>query len=298
MLLNSNGILSSLNQDLSLHYMPWTLFLAVATLLSACTVDSLATNESSGEPWVLIDDFENRDALDSWILNDTRNDTQPRIENPQITLVETNNGNRYLLKKPAADGVVGNRKALSYKKLPVAIGVGEIYTIYTKINVEYFPNNHIFGLSDMLPSDIALHDYNALEPSLRVTDKSESDGTKNDGTLMVRVGKGYSKILNPDTNSPAKPLQPDTWYELWYVVNNSKRSDGGQRYDVYIRGGDEFPEQEKVFADADFRMQRERPLIYFLTNCNTGPANHPYGNGGLRYDDIYMVKGPLLSAPH
>ena len=81
------------------------------------------------------------------------------------------------------------------------------------------------------------------------------------------------------------------------MVNNSPVENGGQTYDVYLRGGDEFPLQARVFESADFRMNRELPLIYFLTNCNTGPADAPYGNGGLRYDDLYMAEGEILSAP-
>ena len=92
-------------------------------------------------------------------------------------------------------------------------------------------------------------------------------------------------------------MQADTWYEIWYVVNNGKISDSGQSYDVYLRGGSEFPQIQQVYVGADFRMQRELPLIYFMANCNTGPADGPYGNGGLRYDDLYMAPGVVLEAP-
>ena len=79
-------------------------------------------------------------------------------------------------------------------------------------------------------------------------------------------------------------------------VNNAKLDQGGQTYDVYVRGG-EFEEQALVYQGADFRMKRELPLIYFLSNCNTGPSDHPYGNGGVLYDDIYMSKGVRLTTP-
>ena len=227
------------------------------------------------------------------------NDTDPRVENPQITEIqsESNIRNHYLLKKPAADGVVGNRKALSYRKLPVVVDVGETYTFYLRFNVEYFPNNHVFGWSNLAPADINLQDYNAFEPSLRITDKYESDGTKNDGTLMVRKDGGYEKIFHPKTNKTAHPLQTDTWYEVWCVINNSSVIEGGQSYDVYLRGGNEFPQQQLVYSDADFRMARVLPLTYFLVNCNTGPKEKPYGNGGLRFDDLFMVSGIELSSP-
>ncbi len=70
----------------------------------------------------------------------------------------------------------------------------------------------------------------------------------------------------------------------------------GQQYNVYVQGG-EFKNQTLVYKNATFRMKRERPLSYFLANCNTGPHKNPYGNGGLRYDDIYMIKGVNLTNP-
>lgn len=249
--------------------------------------------------WIRIDNFESPNPLDKWRLEDTRNDTNPIVVNPQVTEVrsEVGGSNHYLIKKPAAEGVIGNRKALSYRILPAAVEVGKTFTFYLRFNVEYFPNNHVFGLSNLTPEGINEHDYNALEPSLRVTDKYESNGFKNDGTLMVKKEGGYQKIFNSDENRNAKPLNVDTWYEVWYVVNNKAVSEGGQSYDVYLRGGDEFTVQKKVYEDAEFRMKRELPLIYFLTNCNTGPIDKPYGNGGLRYDDLYMAEGVVLSNP-
>jgi hypothetical protein len=274
-------------------------FLVCSIATQAKSQDSEATALTRATKWIKIDDFESPDTWEHWTLADTKNDTDPRVEHPQVTEVrsEKDGQNSYLIKKPAAEGVVGNRKALSYLELPVAVEVGETYTFYTRINVEYFPNNHVFGLSNLAPEEINLQDYNALEPSLRVTDKRESDGTQNDGTLMVRKDGGYAKIFNKQANRTAKPMQTNTWYEVWYVVNNERASQGGQSYDVYIRGGDEFPQQQCVYLGADFRMQRELPLIYFLTNCNTGPADGPYGNGGLRYDDLYMAAGVVLTVP-
>lgn len=271
-------------------------FLLLILTFFATTDLVFADEQAEPNDWLLVDDFETND-LSNWTKRDTKNDTSPKVENPQITQIEREeSSNHYLIKKPAADGVVGNRKALSFVALPSAVEVGEVYTFYTRINVEYFPNNHVFGLSNLDPEGIAEHDYNAFEPSLRITDKSESSGLKNDGTLMVKLGKGYDKIQNFSEERSAKPLEEDQWYEVWYVVNNDTVDNGGQHYDVYVRGG-EFSEQTLVYKKADFRMKRELPLIYFLTNCNTGPADHPYGNGGIRYDDIYMVKELNLSLP-
>ena len=211
-----------------------------------------------------------------------------------------NNG--YLIKKPAPDGVVGNRKALSFKALPKPVPVGETYTFYTRIRVERFPNNHAFGISNLHPADIIKHGYNAFEPTLRVTDKAESNGFKNNGSLMVKIDsedkyRQYANVKNTDTNKDAKPLQEGEWYSIWYVVNNATAENGGQVYSVYVKGG-EFSSQSLVYENANFRMKRELPLIYFLANCNTGPLKQPYGNGGLAYDDIYMSEGINLTVPY
>lgn len=263
-------------------------------LFSCASVDDLELKTQS--EWTLIDNFENSNAIQQWTLLDTKNDTKPKIENPQITEVRSDVGNSYLIKKPAADGVVGNRKALSFRQLPRVVPVGKVHTFYARFQVEYFPNNHVFGLSNLSPKGIEEHDYNAFEPSIRITDKAESNGYKNDGTLMVRQGKGYEKIVNLESGEVAQPLEQGIWYELWYVVNNKVVADGGQTYDVYLKGG-EFKQQTPVYQNADFRMKREKPLAYLLLNCNTGPQNAPYGNGGILYDDFYSSVGENLSKP-
>jgi hypothetical protein len=272
----------------------YILIVCLFSTLAACTNDP---NRASSK-WLLIDNFEH--SLTDWQTVDTQNETKPHVKNPQITVIQAEQAtvpaNHYLLKKPAAEGIVGNRKALSYKKLPQAVEVGQTYTFYMRINVAAFPNNHAFGLSNLSSELINTHAYDAFEPTLRITDKTESNGFVNDGALMVKTDSGYSNIQNYTTKQPAKPLQTNTWYDVWYVVNNAAATEQGQQYNVYVKGG-EFSEQTLVYKNAQFRMKREQPLIYFLANCNTGPINTPYGNGGLRYDDLYMSKGLNLSIP-
>lgn len=270
------------------------LILIMLKILSGC---SLISADST---WLLVDDFETKN-LDDWQIADTQNNTSPFIDNPQVTQIRTQKSNHYLIKKPAKDGIVGNRKALSYIKLPKSVNVGEVYTFHTRILVESFPNNHAFGISNLGPEDIESQAYNAFEPTLRVTDKYESNGYKNDGTLMVKIDsddkyRQYSNIQNYALNRSASPLETKTWYNIWYIVNNKTLVNGGQTYDVYIQGG-EFREQTLVYKTANFRMKREMPLLYFFATTNTGPVKKPYGNGGLAYDDIYMAHGINLSAP-
>ncbi len=268
-------------------------------LFSLLCVLCLGACSASSSSWQLVDNFERLELGEGWIKVDAQNDTDPYVEDPQIAEITTfeSQNNRFLLKKAAPDGVLGNRKALTFVELPTAVRVGEIYTFYTRINVEYFPNNHSFGLGNLPSEQIALLSYDAFEPMLRITDKAESDGSRNDGTLMVSAGhKKYEKIRNVLAEEPVNPLQDGEWYELWYVVNNSRNEDGGQGFDLYMRGG-EFEVQTLVYRGGKFRMQRELPLTHFLTISNTGSKKSPYGNGGVRYDDVFMAKNMELSVP-
>lgn len=276
------------------------ILLCTSTVL-ACSSSPSQTHSSPKSQWLLVDNFEQK-KLTNWTIIDTQNNTTPFVANPQVTEILKEGDNHFLVKKPAKDGLVGNRKALSFVQLPQAVAIGEVYTFYTEILVERFPNNHVFGLSNMDADDIIKHAYNAFEPMLRVTDKNESNGFKNDGTLMVKIDsddkyRQYSKVQNYRSGTSAAPLQPSHWYKIWYVVNNSLAEDGGQTYDVFMQSG-EFPEQTLVFKNANFRMKRELPLTYFFATCNTGPHKSPYGNGGLMYDNIYMSKGINLSLPY
>lgn len=274
---------------------PLSFWFTAVVLTTSCLAHSKAQPE-----WLKVNDFESANALESWTKIDTQNQTFPKVENPQVTEVRLNSqtNNHYLLKKPAPEGIVGNRKAISFTKLPKAIDVGETYTFYVRLNVEAFPNNHVFGLTSLGPQGIIEQAYNALEPSLRITDRFDPNiNYKNDGTLLVRKDDWYDSIYNDKLNRPASPMETNTWYEVWMVVNNQKKADGGQVYDVYIRGGAEFPTQQKVYSKADFRMKREVPILYFSATCNTGSQEQPYGNGGLKYDDLYMAKGVALGSP-
>ena len=248
--------------------------------------------------WLLVDNFES--GLEQWTHVDVENNTDPFVPDPQIAeiRIDAQTEDHFMLRKPAADGVVGNRKAIGFRPLPVTVQVGETYTFYTRFSVEYFPNNQSFGLANVSAAEIPEHDYNSFELMIRVTDKTEGNGYKNDGTLQV-LGGGemrYSNIIDPATGESAQPLQTDEWYEVWYVANNAPSDAGGQSYNLYIRGG-EFKTQQLVFEDAVFRMGRTLPLQYFMTICNTGPQDGPYGNGGVRYDDIYMAPGLNLTSP-
>jgi hypothetical protein len=274
------------------------LILSMILVIAACTVQPADNGKEHRSAWLLIDNFES--GLERWTHRDVENNTDPHVPDPQIAEIrrDAETGQQFMLRKPAADGVVGNRKAIGFMPLPVSVEVGETYTFYTRFSVEYFPNNQSFGLASVTAAEIPENDYNSFEVMIRVTDKYEGNGYKNDGTLQVLGGGDmrYSNIVDPATGESAQPLQTDEWYEVWFVVNNAPIEDDGQRYDLYIRGG-EFANQQLVFEDAVFRMKRIQALQHFMTICNTGPQDGPYGNGGVRYDDIYMAPGRELSSP-
>lgn len=293
-----HGIIESLIRSRTVVHRNGILILSVILVLTACADEPATDEEERQSMWLLVDNFES--GLERWTHIDVENNTDPYVPDPQIAEVQIDaqTGNHFLLRKPAADRVVGNRKAIGFRPLPVTIQVGETYTFYTRFNVEYFPNNQSFGLANVSASDIPDHDYNSFELMIRVTDKTEGNGYKNDGALQILGGGDmrYSNIVNPTTGESAQPLQTDEWYEVWYVANNAPSEEGGQSYDLYVRGG-EFEAQELVFENAVFRMGRTLPLQHFMTICNTGPHDGPYGNGGVRYDDIYMAPGRELSSP-
>jgi len=99
--------------------------------------------------------------------------------------------------------------------------------------------------------------------------------------LFLFLNNADRKVISPATGEPAKPFKPGHWYELWYAVDNARRESGGQRYDLYVRGG-ESATQQRVFKGAEFRMQRTILLVLFMTIANTGPHKSLYGNGGVR----------------
>ena len=69
--------------------------------------------------WILVDNFES--GLEQWTHIDVENNTDPFVQNPQIAEIrsEAQTGNHFMLRKPAADGIVGNRKAIGFRPLPV-----------------------------------------------------------------------------------------------------------------------------------------------------------------------------------
>ena len=88
-----------------------TILICAFLVSAACSSDIPVGAERNGSPWLLVDDFESGLELQDWVNIDAQNDTDPHVPSPQISeiRVDANTGNRYMIRKPAADGVVGNR---------------------------------------------------------------------------------------------------------------------------------------------------------------------------------------------
>ena len=258
-------------------------------------VDNDDINLASPIPdaWILLDDFQSD--VDDWAFVDLDNQTSPPIPNPQVVeLVDEIDGNTYLSRKAAPDGVGGNRRAMAYVPLPFNIPVSGVATLYMQFNAESFPANHVFGVTNRDGPTIESEQYNAFEAILRASDVQTSDGT-----LEVYDASGYEKISNPATNTIANPMATNTWYETWMVINNGGKASGGQTYDVYVRGGPQFPEQTLVYENAGFRNDRENTLTHFLAISNAGAdsTTNFYGTGALLWDNLFVFPGEELSAP-
>lgn len=171
-------------------------------VFSGCTNESTSDIDGPQSPWLLVDDFESGAVLERWTNIDVQNDTNAYVPSPQISEIheDMESGNQVMLRKPAADSIVGNRKAIGFTPLPIPINVGATYTFHTRINIEYFSNNQSFGIANVPAADISGQYCDSFETMVRITDELESNGFKNDGTLMVLSGdKAYSKVINSGT---------------------------------------------------------------------------------------------------
>jgi len=81
-------------------------------LCVACANESTISIDGTQSLWILIDDFES--GLEHWTKIDAENNTNPHVPNPQVSEIRSENttGNHYMLRKPAAEDVVGSRKAI------------------------------------------------------------------------------------------------------------------------------------------------------------------------------------------
>ena len=97
------------------------------------------------------------------------------------------------------------------------------------------------------------------------------------GTMDFWDGSGFVAAY-PD------PLDTDAWYELWFVIHHSLNT-----YDLYIKGGSQFPEITSIVHSAPYRMQTKQPLDHLVLLTTAGSkVTVPKGKDPAYFDDIYI----------
>lgn len=247
-----------------------------AVIIGALSVPFFSLNAQ----WELVEDFEGN--LDSWYFSDPNQNCESFEPNfcdgvrEIITDPVSGSGNvgRF---KAAKDNVTVNWTAVNAVALPRTVSDGSTFTVYARFAVSDFRMDTVFGTMSV-PAPEVTNAYDKYETIVRIN-------TNTAGLLEIRDFDQYVIVS-------AQPVENLTWYEIWLVHDNDKLS-----YDVWIRGGDEFPDATLVFDDAFYRYQVGM-VDSFVILQSTGPNTLPFGNSGLLLDDIYVdYSGENLDPP-
>ena len=165
----------------------------------------------------------------------------------------------------------GNRTSGTYRAAksipPIANGTtGTVYQRFAYNNIEV---DVLMGVSDESGVDAwgdyetgrrIYFDYNVME--------ARSGGS------YIPIGEDF--------------LQLETWYETWSVINNATN-----RYDVYIRGGSNYPEITLLKSNIPFRNGTSKSIITYALSFNS-----QYCEGSFYLDDLHVdASGENLARP-
>jgi hypothetical protein len=150
-----------------------------------------------------------------------------------------------------------------------AIAEGATATIYQRFSFDNPEVDVLFGIADQPVVDA----YNDYENGVRIYFGSNQ--------LEVRDGGDYVAIGDD-------LLQLSTWYEVWTVIDNASDT-----YDVYIRGGSNYPEQTLLMSGIKFRNGTTSSISSFAISYNSD-----YCEGTFYMDDLHIDSGGInLSRP-
>jgi hypothetical protein len=145
---------------------------------------------------------------------------------------------------------------------------------------------------DGVPGDVYLSWGLASESNLNhqftTNNKFSLMGRNNrKGIMAFCDGKRFRKVY-------PSPLDTDTYYELWYVVDHERNT-----YDLHVRGGSQFPEITRVAKDAGYRTETSEMLDYLVLITDPGStAGIPKGKDPGYLDDFYIYpQGERLESP-
>jgi hypothetical protein len=218
---------------------------------------SVAVEQAEGSGWTTVEDFENGFG---WGIQKDVNYTEAIIADPSDTagsmVFSINTGFR-------TPGVYRATTALP------AILEGSTATIYQRFSYDNPEVDVVFGISTQPLVD----NYNDYESGFRIHYALTQPEARNGGSY-VTIGDDF--------------LQLSTWYEVWTVINNANDS-----YDVYIRGGSNYPEQTLLMSGIDFRNGTTNSISSYSMSYNTD-----YCEGNFYMDDIHIDSGGVnLSRP-
>lgn len=213
----------------------------------------------SGGPadWQLVEDFEDDFGWTVRTTLDAEAQLVPALHDPGGSKVfSLNSGNR-------REGVY--RATTSMPAIPEG-GTATVYQRFCYTDPEI---DVVFGVSDRGVVDA----YDDYENGLRIYESFNQ--------LEARAGSEYV-IIGKDL------LQLETWYEVWTVIDNESDT-----YDVYLRGGSNYPERQLVQSDLSFRNGRGSGLISYAVSYNGALSE-----GTFLLDDLYIdPEGSNLTRP-
>jgi unsaturated rhamnogalacturonyl hydrolase len=142
-------------------------------------------------------------------------------------------------------------------------------TVYQRFSYDNPEIDVLFGISDVAVVDA----YGDYENGLRVY--------FNYNQMEARAGNDYERIGDDF-------LQLETWYEAWTLIDNETDT-----YDVYIRGGSNYPGQTLLRSGIPFRNGTRSSIVSYAISYNSD-----WCEGTFMFDDLYVFSGGLnLSRP-
>ncbi|KAF0094385.1 MAG: Na-Ca exchanger/integrin-beta4 [Puniceicoccaceae bacterium 5H] len=241
-------------------------------------VDPAAANISApvAGHWALVSNFEQANAFDIWSFTDmTTTASTPPVSTATLQ-TETNGNHALRIAATPAEGVYTHALA----QLPRRIEVGETVTFYSRMRVEDFATNQVWGLVNVPATNILSERFEAFDAMGRWTDDLGAN------RLQIRDDTSYQ--LAGGTYGTGQ------WQEVWMVVRNGGEASGGQTFDVYARPSGSTAAPTRVYTDAGFRIARETPMAFFQIIASKATD----GKGAaVAYDDLFLAAGEVLDAP-
>ena len=207
--------------------------------------------------WMMVDDFENGF---NWTESKDVSYSGTTVADPHAS------GGSRVLSIYTGDRTPGIYQATV--SIP-PINEGSVATVYQRFAYDNPESDFVFGISDAGVVD----NYNDYESGFRVY-FGLNQAEARDGGSYVAIGDDL--------------LQLETWYEVWKVINNATDT-----YDIYIRGGSNYPRQTLLKSGIAFRNGTTSAISTYAFSYNTD-----YCEGTLYMDDIHIdSSGVNLTRP-